>query len=624
MSAITPHYRTISQLLNSRKFSIDEYQREYKWGRQHIEELVTDLLGKFNSSYHLGDLPSAASRYAEYFLGSVIVANRDGKNILVDGQQRVTSLTLLLIHLYRETEERDLDVSTDIRSLIYSSNFGAKSFNLDIPERLPVIRALFAGEEFTPDGTDDSIQGLVDRYDDIVGFGLAEELGDALEPFTYWLLGRVGVIEIETEGDTDAYSIFESMNDRGRPLSPVDMLKAYLLAPIESDTDRANANRAWKREISALTSWSQNPDPERDAAFVKAWLRSKYAKTTRERKAGASDKDWEKIGTTFHRWLRDHKATIGVGTESQNLRVMNTEFPFFVKAYLTIQDASVHYTPGLESIFYNANNDFTWQSTVLLAPLVVTDDPATVRKKLAATAAYLDIWVMRRAVNYIRVGYSSVSYAMWLLCKDIRNKPLDELISILVQRLDEDEVTLLGSAAKDRSGIEGLALNQFSKRYILHLLARITSFTEVGSGRADRFAEYVDRKRKNSYDIEHIWADDYSQYDSEFATEHDFNASRNRIGGLLLLPADVNRSLQAKPFAEKAPGYAGENLYAASLSEGAYVNHPQFAGFRERLGLPFTAYEHFGKEQQAERCSLVSELATVIWSPERLEDYRMA
>lgn len=46
MSAITPYYRTISQLLNSRKFSIDEYQREYKWGRQHIEELVTDLLGK--------------------------------------------------------------------------------------------------------------------------------------------------------------------------------------------------------------------------------------------------------------------------------------------------------------------------------------------------------------------------------------------------------------------------------------------------------------------------------------------------------------------------------------------------------------------------------------------------
>ena len=50
---------------------------------------------------------------------------------------------------------------------------------------------------------------------------------------------------------------------------------------------------------------------------------------------------------------------------------------------------------------------------MLLAPLVETDDDETVRRKLAVTATYLDIWLMRRAVNYIRVGYSSVSYAMW-------------------------------------------------------------------------------------------------------------------------------------------------------------------------------------------------------------------
>ncbi len=45
MSTITPHYRTITQLLQSRSFSIDEYQREYKWERENIEELVSDLQG---------------------------------------------------------------------------------------------------------------------------------------------------------------------------------------------------------------------------------------------------------------------------------------------------------------------------------------------------------------------------------------------------------------------------------------------------------------------------------------------------------------------------------------------------------------------------------------------------
>ena len=46
MSTITPHYRTITQLLQSRSFAIDEYQREYKWERKNIEELLSDLARK--------------------------------------------------------------------------------------------------------------------------------------------------------------------------------------------------------------------------------------------------------------------------------------------------------------------------------------------------------------------------------------------------------------------------------------------------------------------------------------------------------------------------------------------------------------------------------------------------
>lgn len=53
MSSITPHYRTIKELLQSRSFSIDEYQREYKWESKNIDELVSDLLEKFEASYLL-------------------------------------------------------------------------------------------------------------------------------------------------------------------------------------------------------------------------------------------------------------------------------------------------------------------------------------------------------------------------------------------------------------------------------------------------------------------------------------------------------------------------------------------------------------------------------------------
>jgi uncharacterized protein with ParB-like and HNH nuclease domain len=622
MGSITPHYRTITQLLQSRSFSIDEYQREYKWERKNIEELISDLQGKFETCYHPGDLPKAASGYADYFLGSIIVTKRANKNYLVDGQQRVTSLTLLLIYLYRKAKARGLSVASTIEPLIFSDNYGEQSFNLDIAERVPVIRALFNGEKYNADGKEESIQTILSRYQDFESLELADELGDSLPNFIYWLLGNVGLIEIATETDAHAYSIFETMNDRGKPISPVDMLKAYLLGAIDNEDSRANANRVWRKTVSELISWEPDPDGERDATFVKAWLRAKYAETIRDRKAGAADRDWELIGTTFHRWLRDNAARVGVGNNSQNVRLMTEEFPFFARVYRQIMEASQTYTTGLEPVFYNAHNDFTWQITVLLAPLTVDDDDDTVRRKLAATATYLDIWLMRQTVNYIRVGYSSVSYAMWSLCQGIRDKSLPELIDVLKDRLAQQDATFEGSPSRGRRGIAELGLNQFSRRYIYHLLARLTSYIEVGSGKPDLFDEYVDRTVKNPNDIEHIWADDYERFEVECPTRQDFDQWRNHVGGLLLLPADVNRSYQDKPFAEKAPHYAKQNLYAASLTAAAYQHQPRFQAFIAHEGLPFKAYERFGKAEQQERRALVLDLANRVWSPERLEEYR--
>lgn len=620
MSTITPHYRTVQQLLQSQSFSIDEYQREYKWDKDNIDELLSDLQGKFSSAYKPGDDTKKVSAYGEYFLGSIIVSKRNGKNYLIDGQQRVTSLTLLLICLYRAAKDKNLQVIQTIAPLIFSDNLGEPKFNLDIPERLPVIKALFDGEDFNPDGRDESIQTMYARYGDIEENDLIVDLGETLPHFIYWLMTRVGLIEIATDNDNYAYAIFETMNDRGKPLSPVDMLKAYLLAPIENAQLRLKANQEWKKQVLDLISWGGDHEAERDANCIKAWLRAQHAESIRERKAGATDKDWELIGSVFHRWARDNSPRLKLGTESQNLNVICVSFPFFAKAYRLILDASRTYTRGLEAIYYNAHNDFTWQNTVLLAALLETDDNDTVRRKLAVTATYLDIWLMRRVVNYIRVGYSSTSYAMWLLCREIRRKTLPELVEVLTAKLANDDVTFKGSPAKGRGGVNDLGLNQFSRRYIFHLLARLTAATEGGSGRTDSFDKYVDRAARNPFDIEHIWADDYAAVSGIFPTNQEFQESRNLVGSLLLLPADVNRSLQAKTFAEKQPHYAKQNFYAASLDSTAYQHQPQFEKFRQTHNLPFRPFTSFGKVEQQERQNLVAKLVDVVWSPERLKE----
>ena len=126
------------------------------------------------------------------------------------------------------------------------------------------------------------------------------------------------------------------MNDRGKPLSPVDMLKSYLLAPIEGPQDRQKANQTWKQQVLELISWGGEHEQERDASCIKAWLRAQYAESIRERKAGSVDKDWELIGTVFHRWVRDHDAQLGLGRHSMKRK----DAPTAIRAFRTVLAAN--------------------------------------------------------------------------------------------------------------------------------------------------------------------------------------------------------------------------------------------------------------------------------------------
>jgi len=310
MSTITPHCRSVQQLLQIQSFSIDEYQREYKWEKEHVDELLSDLQAKFQSCYKEGDDTKKVSGYEEYFLGSIIVSKRNGKNYLIDGQQRVTSLTLLLICLYRAAKANNLQVIQTLAPLIFSDNLGEPRFNLDIPERLPVVEALFNGEPFSPDGKDESIQTMFARYGDIEQSDLVVDLGDTLPHFAYWLMTKVGLIEIATDNDNYAYAIFETMNDRGKPLSPVDMLKAYLLAPIEDTGKRRSANQGWKKEVLGLISWGGRTN--RIAMPIAS--RRGFAPSVPKLSAIAKPAQWTKTGNSSARSSIDGSGTTAPGS----------------------------------------------------------------------------------------------------------------------------------------------------------------------------------------------------------------------------------------------------------------------------------------------------------------------
>jgi hypothetical protein len=225
-------------------------------------------------------------------------------------------------------------------------------------------------------------------------------------------------------------------------------------------------------------------------------------------------------------------------------------------------------------------------------------------------AAYVDILIAWRTWNTRAIDYSTMQYAMFLVMRDIRRKSASEVVDILSARLESETETF---ASNDRFRLHGM-----NGRQIHRLLARMTDYLEARSGMASRYSEYIQRKGKHGYEVEHIWAAHPERHEDEFSHAIDFEEYRNRIGGLLLLPKSFNASYGDLPYAQKREHYLKQNLLAQSLHERAYEHSPGFIRFAKESGLPFKAHPEFKKADLDARHELYRFLAEHIWNPERL------
>lgn len=614
MQEIQARTRSVRELLSDTKYGIDYYQREYKWQTKQMEELVTDLTSAFLEEYQPTHERKDVAGYGHYFLGSIVISQSEDKKQIVDGQQRLTSLTLLLIYLHNIQKGKTNTVP--VEKMIFSEEYGDKSFNLDIPERNECMNALFESEGVGYDtaGQAESMQNLMDRYADI-GDAFPADIADtpALPYFVDWLRNKTQLVEISAYADADAYTIFESMNDRGLSLSNTDMLKGYLLASITDTTKRAEANKEINQWLLTFAKRDKDRETkESEADFFKAWLRAKYAGNIRERKKGAEPEDFDLIGTEYHRWVRNHHEAIGLHASEDFNQWVRKDLRFFARVYLELLEACEGLKPGLESVRFNADHGFTQQFQVLLAPLLPTDDEATVRTKLRLTADYLDCWLNRRLWNFKSIDYSTLQYATFLLTKELRNLSLDALREKLMARLSSDE--------KDFALEDQPRLNNWNAKSLHRQLARFTHWVEVQSGQPGRYLEYIVRSGKNAYEIEHLWANHFERHADEFTQREEFASYRNRIGGLVLLPKKINASLNDKTYTDKVAHYQKENLLARSLHSACYQHNPGFLQLLARTELPFKPFDAFKKASFEERFAAYQGIAKLLWSLSRLQE----
>ncbi len=601
---------TIKLLLKEQKFYIDYFQREYRWQEKHIKLLVEDLTTTFLKSYKKEDERNKVGNYQSYYLGPVVFSINpdDSKKSIIDGQQRITSITLLLIYLNHLQKENDQKVS--ISELIFSEKFGVKSFNMTDQTRQPCLKALFENGIYDPSEKDDeTVRNMVERYDDIVQ-SFPEELStEALPYFIDWLIENVVIVQIKAYSDENAYTIFETMNDRGLNLTPSEMLKGFVLSKIKDKDQRTKINDLWKDQIIKLHTYNENADQ----TFFQAWFRGKYASSIRPGKAGSENQDFELIGSRFHNWFKEnHRKIFNLNTSDEFFDFFNNQFPFFVKWYCRIWDMQITYNEKAPHLNYINHWGIaeSLQDPMLLSPINYGDNDETIFRKIDFVSRYIETFTVRRAINYKKFGQTSIKYTMFNLMKKMRNSTQDDLGQILIAETNDIE--------QQWDAIDDFGLHKQNRKFVKHLLSRISSYLDKLIGNDYTYVSYHHPKGR-PFEIEHIWGNKFEEHKNEFEKEADFQIWRNYIGALILLPNGTNQSFSSHKYDVKIQHYVKQNAFAQTLHTSFYEKNPNFLNSKAIQELDFKPHPEFKRNDIQERSDLVQRICEQIWSTEYYE-----
>ena len=256
-TTIEVNKQSVEMLLGSGKskpFVIPEYQRPYAWTEEQVETLFEDL-------WEFTTISGGAERESSYFLGSVVsYENENGEQEIIDGQQRITSLFLLLRAIYTKLvatpeSERTAEANNFIGKIeptIWRTDklTGTVDFkNILLTSRVvnnegnEILRTILESGKTDENAKDNYsrnyryFQKLFDRH--------STENPLMIYQFIYAVLNQAILLPITADTQDTALTIFSTLNDRGLPLSDADIFKAKIYNQLEVEAKKAFIER-WK------------------------------------------------------------------------------------------------------------------------------------------------------------------------------------------------------------------------------------------------------------------------------------------------------------------------------------------------------------------------------------------
>lgn len=257
--------RTVQTVLTSSFLRVPRFQRPYEWTGTEVEELWDDITG--------------AS--ADYFIGSIVVfPSTHGAYGVVDGQQRLTTLTLLLCVLrdaLRSTGQADA-AAEGLQNLVERPSVldNATHYVIQVDEVSDYLKYVQSGQSATPPAVSKSETLLAAAHIKLTQFVEAHATGTPknqtkkLIDLRDKVLG-LRLIHIEVDNEDDATVIFQTLNSRGRDLQSADLVKSHLLYLLKTKNPGHDIPRdTWNKMRSDLAE--SKIEISMDRFLAHSWL----------------------------------------------------------------------------------------------------------------------------------------------------------------------------------------------------------------------------------------------------------------------------------------------------------------------------------------------------------------
>lgn len=614
---ISPAKQSLDSVFSKDVFHIDFYQRDYKWTLEPVQRLLDDIYYQFGESYekHSSLDPkkeTVAAHYPWYYLSTYVTNEIDGRVFVVDGQQRLTTLTLILIKLHHMAKNFESDTAPWLNQKIAGYSGKERQFWMNHVRHKDVLNALFDGEkEIKTIDTSSGITAvnLVGNYQ-LIDKWIGDRIGDMhkLETFVFYFLNRLVMIDLSVE-QTDVPMVFEVINDRGVRLNPYEILKGKLLGQIDKiELDLGNYNDLWENQASLVNSFRDNEIDN----FFRSWLKAKYAES---RKIG------QRFDGDYHREMFAADMNLALDLDHNSVAVKNFlkgAFTYYSNLYARIWQATTELSTDYPWVFYNGLNELDTQFFLILAACEQNDSEES--EKIAVVSRQLDRFF---TLLQLQNSYDSnqVNVELFLVANEIRDRPVEEIpaafekhLQIILEQRHSESI----NHAFQWGYFRYASIVPLNKRFIRYFFARVDEFLAAGTKVEVKhpIQDLVTKRGdKTGFHVEHILSNN-DQNRALFDDEETFNSERNRLGGVLLLKGRDNISSSNETYDQKLKTYAGTLYWNETLREDTYKSKLDFTDFKKRYNLDFRPLSKFGPSELEYRHKLLFDVSTLIWGRE--------